>query len=102
MKKYPEIIRSILEDARASGQARISLVDVIWQYDGRNKLAVLLEEINDALKTISWITISRQGKEVFLDFVSGPSSTVEITEADFRWADREYRRRFSKAYKKME
>ena len=97
MKKYPEIVKSILEDARESGQERISLVDVIWQYDERNKLAPLLEEINDALKTIGWITTSRQGKELFFDFVSRSNSAVEITEADFRWADKEYRRRLCKS-----
>ncbi|MBN1321477.1 MAG: hypothetical protein JXA87_11645 [Thermoleophilia bacterium] len=40
---YPEIVEAILRDARASGEGRVSLVDVIRRYDARNKLAILLE-----------------------------------------------------------
>lgn len=100
-KTYPEIIKSIIDDARASGQKRISLVDVIWQYDGRNKLAVLISEINAALKTIDWISFSKEGKELFLIFNQGQGNNVEVSEADFKWADNEYRRRFAKALKNI-
>lgn len=96
MNTYPAIIKSFLEEARTSGREKLSLVDLRWQYDARNKQAVLLEEINDALKTITGISLSRDGKELFLCYTAEQSNTVEISPSDFKWADNEYRRRFRK------
>ncbi|MFA4829475.1 MAG: hypothetical protein WC855_12975 [Thermodesulfovibrionales bacterium] len=101
MKIYPEIVRTILENARSSGEDRISLVDVIWKYDEKNKLAPLLEEINEALRDIDWISLSWDDKELFLIFKDSHTASVSVTKEDFKWADNEYRRRFSKALKKL-
>ena len=101
LKIYPEIIISILEDAKASNKERISLVDVIWEYDRRNKLMPLLEEINEALKTITWVNTTKVGEEVFLGITPEQTSYVVISESDFHLASKEYSRRFWKAYKNL-
>ncbi|MHB0915101.1 MAG: hypothetical protein ACYC57_10755 [Thermoleophilia bacterium] len=101
-KEYPEIFMSILSDAKASGQDRLSLVDIIWRYDGRNKLAPLLSELNTALQMIDWVNVKKQGKELFIHFTGSPQNHVEISSEDFDWADNEYRRRFWKAVKDSE
>ena len=100
--RCPEVVESVLRDARASGVERISLVDVIWGYDARNKLAVLPEEINEALSRIDWIVEDREDEQLFLCFTSNPvGSHVVVSDADFRWADAEYRRRFWRAYEEL-
>ena len=62
MSQYPEIFRSIMSDARSSGIKRISLVDIIGQYDARQHLAPLLSELNIALSTIDYIKLVFDGE----------------------------------------
>lgn len=100
-KDYPEIFVSILEDARASGASRISLVDAIAQYDGRNKLAPLLSELNSALSSLNWIATSKEKKELFFTFSDTPVGPVQVADTDFSWADKEYRKRFWKSLKEL-
>jgi hypothetical protein len=101
MDTYPEIMREIFEDFKASGINQIPLVDVISTYDGRNKLAPLPEEVNEALKTIDWLVTVKKGKEVFFEISSNQIARTEIKREEFLWASKEYTKRFWKAYKKV-
>jgi len=101
MNSYPQIVVDIIRDARDSGNERISLVDIIWQYDARNRLAILLEEINEALKHIDWVTYDIEGNEVFLCFTRTGQPEFFIDKDEFEWADKEYRRRFRAKLKEI-
>lgn len=99
---YTDLVEAILRDAQEAGDERISLVEVMWRFDARQRIPMLPDEINEALASIDGVVEEREKRELFFRFAPDVvGSHVVVSKEDFHWADQEYNRRFWKAYREL-
>lgn len=82
----------IIRDARDAGKKRISLVDIISRHRARIGQSITLEEVNEALKHMDWVTYDIEGDEVFLCYTETGQLEFFIEKEEFDWAYEEYRK----------
>jgi hypothetical protein len=93
-----QLITDYLDQCITKG-SQATLVGVQWYVDGRNKTLPLLEEINEALRHRPSLLVERLNGAVVFS-LSGTEKV--ITAEDLRLADKQYRKEFSVAYKKLQ
>ena len=94
------VVRLAVEylDQCAAKNQQATLVGMHWYIDGRDKTLPLLEEVNDALMQRSSVYVQRaNGAVVFAS--SGSERTV--TAEDMKEADKQYRKEFGAALKRL-
>ena len=96
----PHVIKLGTEylDHCAATNEQATLVGMHWYIDGRNKTLPLLEEVNEALAQRPSFHVKRErGAVVFASAGSEPIVTAE----DMRLADKQYRKEFAAALRKL-
>ena len=86
-----------LDQCSARNQ-QATLVGMHWYIDGRDKTLPMLEEVNEALMQRASVYVQRLNGEVV--FASSGSERA-ITAEDMKRADKQYRKEFAVALKKM-
>jgi hypothetical protein len=85
-------------DQCAAENQQATLVGMHWYIDGRDKTLPLLEEVNEALMQRASVYVQRvNGAVVFSSIGSERVVTVE----DMKRADKQYRKEFAVALKKL-
>ena len=86
-------------DGCAATNQRATLVGMLWHVDGRNKTLPLVEEVNEALKQRPSICVERVDSLVLFGL---HGSERAITVEDMRGADKQYRKEFAAALRRLQ
>lgn len=86
-------------DLRFSESKEATLVGMLWYIDGRDKIILLLDEVNETLRQHASVYVQRaDGKIIFA--LTGSDRTVKADELEQAIID--YRNEFAAAFRKLE